>query len=896
MAFSNRVSVRGALRLGVAVSGLALAMAGSGTAFAQDAGDNGDEEIVVTGTLIRGTEVVGAQTIAVDAEVIQQQGANSTNQILSLIPQVSNTFNGRFEGDPRGIGAGISINKPNLRNLPGFNSASGGVTLVLVDGFRIAPIGVNQAAIDVDIIPGQVLSGVDALTDGGTSLYGADAVAGVLNFRTMRSYEGLKLDVNYGFGDTISGFQQYDGSITAGTSWSSGNAYISASYAHRDAIYNRDVPWTTGEIFDAAGNPSFVGRQCPSPVGATNTFVYLAIPGVFTGWTDNPGAGGGVNAVGTTCDDSSDGTYLPKQERYNVFGAVSQELGDNLDLRVTGYYTKRDVEIPQIARGFTTAAATPVFPDNPIPFVSRLTVDAGTSFSFSPNAAYQSLPQEVGFETWGISPELTVALPSEYQLRVSMHYGQSDNYQSFPGVNAVLAQQLVNSGALDPFNVAAASAATIESVTDYVAAQDTTHKLFATRAVVDGPLFSLPGGDARIAVGAEFQNNKAKTRANSGPFGALNSQAFRSTSRDAYAVFGELSMPVTEWLDLNGSLRYDHYSDFGSTTNPNIGIAFKPVEGFKIYGHWTTSFNAPTALDALAVSLGRSTPPIYAPGRGPQDPLNRWDGTGTRAVILEGSNPGLKPQTADSWAIGVELKPTDGLKLGGQFYSIKFKNILGAVNPANPNTYSTDPQFYYYNPTQAEWDQFISELANGADLAAQVNREDVALLVDRRTSNLSSAKIEGVDFNAFYNIPTSYGSLSFGVNGNVPTKLDVNTSGTIVNQIPLAPDYTASLFGAVNAGGFSGRLTVNVSGGIDDNGPDNTGTVFASSSFVQANLFLGYSFDEDSGALAGTSFRVIIDNLLEEKPQRVMRANSSLLPYVNWTLGRVIKLGITKEF
>jgi outer membrane receptor protein involved in Fe transport len=65
---------------------------------------------------------------------------------------------------------------------------------------------------------------------------------------------------------------------------------------------------------------------------------------------------------------------------------------------------------------------------------------------------------------------------------------------------------------------------------------------------------------------------------------------------------------------------------------------------------------------------------------------------------------------------------------------------------------------------------------------------------------------------------------------------------------------------------------------------------------VQANLFLGYSFDEDSGALAGTSFRVIIDNLLEEKPQRVMRANSSLLPYVNWTLGRVIKLGITKEF
>jgi iron complex outermembrane receptor protein len=896
---SSRVAT---LKTGVAVAGIVLSLAMPGVAYADDEEDK--TPIVVTGTLIRGTEAVGTQTIAVGAEDIQQQGANSTNQILSLIPQISNTFNGRFEGDPRGVGANISINKPNLRNLPGFNSASGGVTLVLVDGFRIAPIGVQQSAIDVDIIPGQVLAGIDALTDGGTSLYGADAVAGVINFRTMRTFEGLKVDANFGFGDTISGFQQWDGSITAGHSWNGGNAYISFSYAHRDAILNGETNWATGTLFNADGDPRFNGTQCPSPVG-TETRWFRFGPSASQ-FTNNPLApGAGPAALGTACDDVAEATYLPEQERYNVFGALTQELGDNVDLRVTAYFTKRDVDLPQFPRGFTTAGSgitdaaglVAAFPEAlNAPIGGLFSVTEGVGFSFSPNSSYVNTPQTVGFETWGISPELTVGLPSDFQLRLSTHYGQSSNYQRFPGVDTVLAQQLVNSGALNPLDVASASSATIGAVTDFVTAQDTRHYLFAARAVVDGSIFALPGGDARIAVGAEYQNNKAKTRANSGAFGSIDSVSYRKASRDSFALFGEVNLPVLDFLEVNGSLRYDHYSDFGSTTNPNIGVSITPIDAVKIYGHWTTSFNAPTALDQLALAVGRFTSPIYTPSAGPLDPFGKWDGTGTRAVILEGSNPGLKPQTADSWAIGIEVTPTSGLRFGGQFYSIKFKNILGAVNPANPNTFTTDPQFYFYNPTQAQWDQFLSELGNGALLGQQVAREDVALLVDRRTSNLSSAKIEGIDFHAYYDMPTSFGSLSFGLNGNVPTTLDVNTSGSVVDQTPLAPDYTATVFGAVNVGGFSGRVTVNISGGIDDNGADNTGTVFKSSSFIQTNLFLGYTFGEDKGALAGTQFRVTVDNLFEEKPQRVRRNNQSQLSYVNWTLGRVIKFGVSKEF
>ena len=144
----------------IAVAGVSL-LSLAAPAYAQDAAadEAGAEDIVVTGTLIRGTQVVGAQTISVSAQSIIDKGANSTNELLSLIPQISNTFNGRFEGDPRGFGAGISVNRPNLRNLPGYNRATGSVTLVLMDGMRFTPVGVNQATVDVDIIPASVLAG-----------------------------------------------------------------------------------------------------------------------------------------------------------------------------------------------------------------------------------------------------------------------------------------------------------------------------------------------------------------------------------------------------------------------------------------------------------------------------------------------------------------------------------------------------------------------------------------------------------------------------------------------------------------------------------------------------------------------------------------------------------------
>ena len=134
-------------------SGLA-ALAVATPAWSQDQAPEeevpAEGNIVVTGTLIRGVEVAGSQTIDLGVEDIQQTGASTTNELLNSLPQVGG-FNARFDSDPRAADR-QQVSRPNLRGLPGVTAATGATTLVLVDGHRMVPMGVDQASFDPDFI------------------------------------------------------------------------------------------------------------------------------------------------------------------------------------------------------------------------------------------------------------------------------------------------------------------------------------------------------------------------------------------------------------------------------------------------------------------------------------------------------------------------------------------------------------------------------------------------------------------------------------------------------------------------------------------------------------------------------------------------------------------------
>ncbi len=895
-------------RTSVALSALA-AVSLSSVAYAADApADKEDakkDEIVVTGTLIRGTTVVGAQTITVDAKAIAAKAASSTNELLTAIPQISNAFNGRIEGDPRGISAGISITKPNLRNLPSNNTSSGSNTLVLVDGMRLTGVGVHEASVDPDIVPAAVISAIDVVTDGGSSLYGADAVAGVLNFRTMKTFDGIKIDGNYGFGDTISKYKVWDGAITIGKSWSTGGAYISAGHSERDNVTNGDTPWSNGLVYTAAGVGSYNYTQCNSPVGTQIKYGQYA-PG---SWTNNPGfPGAGTVAVGTACDATSAKSYLPQQKRSNVYASLSQELSDNVDLRITGYWTKRDTELTDYPQGYTTPAQVFVAPAaGAYPVGTILTILGGTGFSFGPNAAYVNKNTKLGFETWGVTPEVTAKLSGDWQVRATGHFGHSTSFQNFAGVDTVKAQCYITgctgiaAGQLNPLNVAAASAAVVTDINNYENVQETKQQMAMVRVIADGSLFALPGGNAKLAVGAEYQDNKADTHLATGTIGLISTIPYLSASRNSKSVFGELSLPVASFLDLNASVRYDSYSDAaGSTTNPNVGFAFKPTSWLKIFGHWNTSFNAPTAIDDLAIATGRYVCGIYVAGgtasQRPTDPLGRdTSKQGTCAFVMQGSSPNLKPQTADSWAVGFEVKPSTGLRIGGEFYAIDFQNVLGSLDPSKTSTYTTNPTLYTYNASAAQFAAFLATLTNGTALATQHVASDIAIIVDTRTTNLNSAKVEGVDFHVNFDTDADFGHVSMGSAGTVTTRNKVSKLGVVSNDLGSgSPRFSSTTFVGWNNSTLSAKATVNYSGDYHDNATNNLGLVEAVRPFIVTNLAFGYNFAE--GMLAGSSLRLNIDNLFERTPQTIRRTNTNNATYNNWTLGRVIKLGFSAKF
>ncbi len=207
---------------GVALMALlpALAAAQESSADPQSI-DASKDDIVVTGTLIRGAAPVGQTVISVGPAQAQAQGAATSNEILATIPQITNLFS-TVPNSRLGVAAiQIQVVRPNLRNLSP-ETGSSASTLVLFDGHRLAGAGVTQSSVDPDIMPQGAIERVEVVTDGGSATYGADAVGGVINFVTRKRYDGVKVDARYGFGDD---YWTTDANIIAGRDWGSGSLY-----------------------------------------------------------------------------------------------------------------------------------------------------------------------------------------------------------------------------------------------------------------------------------------------------------------------------------------------------------------------------------------------------------------------------------------------------------------------------------------------------------------------------------------------------------------------------------------------------------------------------------------------------------------------------------------------
>ncbi len=942
------------------MSVLAALLATTAQAQTSSADNSGIETVVVTGTMIRGIQPVGSQLISVDSAQVQATGAVTTDQLLSNIPQVSNFFN----AVPNLIGtinSTFQTNRPSLRSLPKANTSTGSATLVLVDGHRVVGGGIGQDAVDPDIVPPSLIDRVEIVTDGNSAIYGSDAIGGVMNFITKRSFDGVEVNGRYGAGDS---YNSYDASITAGKDWGSGSAFISYGYSEhtsilvRDRGYAKNISWVPqayvpgpNGTFLATANPTTTGiptgRNCVQPNVTVGSDTYAVTNGVI-------GPLGSINA----CDSSQYADLFPQETRHNIFAGVSQNITSSIKFDLRAFYSLR-TDYGQAGEFNGSASITPANPYYQDIAGPDSGASQGVAFNFDPVVGRHAQNQKTSLGVWGVTPTITADLFSDWQLRAMLNYGQSRTIYENAAMNSTaLANDVAGTGTIpgayfDPYNVSAASNqqffGEIFNAESYGQSQAIQKN---ARLIADGTLFHLPGGAVHSAIGVEYLSNYFDARTSGSQAGGIITwgaqdtlpwnHPWTQTSKSAFAelevpvVGGDFTFPLVQRLELEGAIRYDKFNDVGETWNPHVGVEYRPIDWIAIHSNWGTSFNAPTPLDEATAHAGAAAYTIgavseaggmFAPA-GVTPPANSY------ALILGGGvTPSIKPQTARTKSIGVDVYPpwVPGLSGSASYYHINYAGILGQP------PYFSGPQYFQsfanlatINPTPAQITAFIAQAANGASgLTAvpgcsvpvtQSCANSIFAIENTLRTNVGSAIISGIDWSVSYQHDTDFGSIDANLQAHNQLSNDVSAGpgGVLVPQMVPGFNSTTGKVCRVAAPGCAsinatsgGLLTYTLQLGANVgplraqatlNHTDGYQTLVTSTfpqghvdAFNVINLYFQYDLDK-AGFLDNATVSLNINNVLDQDPPLYKSTGYPVGGFANGsTLGRVVLIGFDKK-
>ena len=628
------------------ISGSMLALAAAlstGPAVAQPAAQS-VEAVTVTGTSIRGAEVVGSHVATIDSTTIQTLAPVSVSDVLSSLPQLSNAGTaGQGENT-------YSFYSPNIHNLAASASNS---TLVVVDGMRIPGGGAQWAEADPNIIPVVALQRVEVLADGASSIYGSDAVSGVVNFITRKSFDGLQIDGQTGFGD---GYNTANADILWGTGWENGNVILAASYTYGSNIEMADRDFASMGNYTSIGGSNQQSVSCPvasihptARTGAAGPSYWYAGPGDATGFPNTQAA--------RPCNNSIYGDILPQVQRTNVFGKVSQDFfGGKLNITETVAYNDlhtRSTTGPGTIGGATAWGVAPANrPGQANPFFQAPAGDpTATAEQVSWVNLLSPLPENLTSEnviynrvnaTYNISDNWHfdvdwVLGQNTYTNGINNGFCASCAYLALNGTalsggnptatdiagrNVIsLNTPLTTANALDVWHAPGAgnltSANVIRSLSSMNSTQIIVNSTNQLRGAVNGALFDLPAGPVRVALGGELYTQHilkdavGNTNIGSSSIGAsLQRYHYHRVVTSGFAevqvplVSPEMNIPFVYRLSADVSGRIDSFSDVGETSNPKFAMEWAPTHDLKLRGNYSTAFVAPPLLSIGDPSLG----------------------------------------------------------------------------------------------------------------------------------------------------------------------------------------------------------------------------------------------------------------------------------------------------
>jgi len=579
------------------------------------------EEVVVTGTSIRGAAPVGSNVTAVTLADIKATGATSVQGILANVPQLMGM--GMADAGSTGQNAQQAI----IHQLGQSASTS---TLTLVDGHRVPTSGTNHSFVDPNMLPINMVERVEVLADGVSAVYGSDAVAGVVNFITRKRFDGVEITGSAGFAD---GKQDVNFGVLTGSAWETGSALFAYSFTRQGALATTSRPWTYPDHSNIPGGKNRTSINC-EPAS-------LQPAGQSLIWMSAASTSGVANSTANyACSDWKYADLIPKTSRNNAMMKIEQNFGEKWKVDADLLYATRDVQ-GRRSRGTMTATAfgagnqaNPFF-TLPAGYVGAATSetirwDSNTllgpgAYNFTgANTVYGDVNVEyklggdwaVDFlvlagrdASWyGYNGTLNASV-ANLALNGTTNSGGSLT-QVVPNTNIIYTQlPLTAANALDVWNPAATnrtSADVIRNLTNDALNSHLVSGMTQARLQAQGTLLELPAGPLKVAFGGEANRTSIyeylAQGQGAGP--TSNSAVYRQWhfSRDIQSAYLEANIPLIsdahgvplmQALTLNLSGRLDHYSDFGNTTNPKIAFDWRVGYAPKLRANRATSLVAP---------------------------------------------------------------------------------------------------------------------------------------------------------------------------------------------------------------------------------------------------------------------------------------------------------------
>ena len=682
------------------------------------------EKITVTGSRIKGVDLEGTQPLVIiDADAIRNSGASSVSELMQ---QVSQTRGGEGSFSTSESGA-TSTSTPAGQAAASLRGLGPSSTLTLINGRRVAASSFasgTQNFVDINSIPLAAIERIEVLATGASAIYGADAVAGVINYILKKDYQGAEFNTSYGNSSASSDEGKYNLNLVVGTEFAGGNLTVFADYFNREALSAQDRSFTK--------DPALVNSYSYLPKHTPNIYYYSARSGNEIG---NPNCK--TELVTTEYGEDICAYYSNEDDMLNselesasLGFMYSKEIGDitwNTDFFYSNSQStalSKPAAINQIDDSdgpWVDETALNIFPDDvKNNLLDQMYIDPFYTmadrklYGFEFDARFAT-PRTVEVETnsfrlvsglsgdigeWEWESAITLSKSESEQKAIAGIYNRYKYHAALTGElcgDGSFADYDYDSDSLscgssaplamyNPFLEGDAANDAILAMAQEVPTRDGESTVYGWDARITGELFeyndlvvsSAFGIEARKEEITDVPSLNAQARAENDylvdVFGFGSSLS--SADRFQWGAFAEFYIPLTDMVELQLAGRYDDYDDFGDTFNPKVAITVRPTDDLVLRASWSTSFRAPSLTQA-GVKLRTTTATFdCAANQAISDLYCEGFGDERSPNVLELGNANLRAEESESISIGFAYSPSRDTTLTVDYWQFEHQDLV----------------------------------------------------------------------------------------------------------------------------------------------------------------------------------------------------------------------------